>query len=473
VNGLNRFVIHTSVHQPIDSAGPGFGLGPFGQWFTRKETWAEYAGVWTSYLARSSHLLQQGRNAADVAWFYGEDDNITALFARRSPEVPAGLAWDFVNGDALRNLLTVKNGRLSAPSGASYAVLALDPAARRMTVATLRKLRELVRAGAVVVGAKPVETPSLGDDPAELKRIADALWGGDTGAGKVFPTFAAAMAATGLTPDVDFHGDSTMLFVHRRLTDADLYFISNGSDRTAGGDVSFRVSGKAPELWRADDATITPLSYRTEGGRTVVTLPMIANDAAFVVFRSRATAPSRTVAEPVATSVATLDGPWTVTFPPNAGAPPTATFPELASWTTSTEPGVKYFSGTATYTKELQIPAAWRAGGTKLVLDLGSVKNVAEVHVNGRPVGIAWKAPFRVDVTDAVTPGANRIEIRVANLWTNRLIGDKQPGADHKYAFAVFDPFRADSPLLPSGLLGPVRVLRVSGGAMRTAGIGR
>ncbi|GAC1478700.1 MAG: glycosyl hydrolase [Gemmatimonadaceae bacterium] len=472
-NGLNRFVIHTSVHQPIDSAGPGFGLGPYGQWFTRKETWAEQAGAWTSYLTRSSHLLQQGRYVADIAWFYGEDDNVTALFARRVPTVPAGLEWDFVNGDALRNLFTVKSGRITAQSGASYAILALDPAARRMTVATLRKLRDLVRAGAIVVGEKPVETPSLADDAAELKRIADALWGGDTGAGKVFSTFDAAMAATGITPDVDFHGDSTMLFVHRALPDADVYFVSNGSDRAAGGDISFRVTGKAPELWRADDATITPLSYRSERGRTIVTLPMIANDAAFVVFRSRATAPLRRVAEPVETSVATLVGPWTVTFPPNSGAPPTATFAELVSWTESADPGVKYFSGTATYVTDLRLPATWRGRGSRLVLDLGSVKQVAEVLVRGRPVGVAWKAPFRVDITDAVAVGANRIEIRVANLWTNRLIGDKQPGADRKYAFAVFDPFRAASPLLPSGLLGPVRVLRVSGGARRMAGKGR
>ncbi|MFL5619762.1 MAG: glycosyl hydrolase [Gemmatimonadaceae bacterium] len=461
-NGLNRFVIHTSVHQPVDSTGPGIGLGPFGEWFTRHETWAEQAGAWTGYLARSSHLLQQGRNAADVAWFYGEDDNVTALYGSRMPTVPLGYAWDFVNGDALRNLLTVKSGRLTAPSGASYRVLALDPAARRMTVPTLRKIRDFVRAGGTVVGDKPVETPSLSDDPAELKRIADALWGGDTGAGKVAPTFATAMAAAQLTPDADFHGDSTLLFVHRTLRDGEIYFVANTTDRPVGGEVSFRVTGRAPELWRADDGTIAPASYRIEGGRTFVTLPMTANDAMFVVFRARAVATSRRVPERIETTVATLGGPWTVAFAPNLGAPATATFPELASWTTSSDPGVRYFSGTGTYAKAVQVPAAWRASGSRLLLDLGSVKNIADVRVNGRFVGFAWRPPFRVDVTDAVTTGTNNVEIRVSNLWPNRLIGDKQPGVDRKYAFAIFDPFRADSPLLPSGLLGPVRMLRVS-----------
>jgi hypothetical protein len=461
-NGLNRFVIHTSVHQPLDSTGPGVGLGPFGEWFTRHETWAEQAGAWTGYLARSSHLLQQGRNAADVAWFYGEDDNVTALFASRMPTVPLGYAWDFVNGDALRNLLTVKNGHLTAPSGASYRVLALDPAARRMTVPTLRKVRDFVRAGGIVVGEKPEETPSLSDDPAELKRIADALWNGETGAGKVVATLDAAMTAGGLVPDVDVRGDSTLLFVHRTLRDGEIYFVTNTTDRPAGGEVSFRVTGKAPELWRADDGTITPLSYRIERGRTFVTLPMTANDAAFVVFRTRTVATSRRVPERAETMVATLGGPWTVAFAPNLGAPATVTFPELVSWTTSADPEVKYFSGTATYAKAVQVPAAWRAGGGRLLLDLGSVKNIADVRVNGRFVGFAWKPPFRVDVTDAVTTGANNVEIRVSNLWPNRLIGDKQPGMGRKYAFAIFDPFRADSPLLPSGLLGPVRMVRVS-----------
>jgi hypothetical protein len=190
---------------------------------------------------------------------------------------------------------------------------------------------------------------------------------------------------------------------------------------------------------------------------------MTANEAVFVVFRARALATSRRVPERAETNVATLDVPWTIAFAPDLGAPATATFPELASWTTSSDPGVKYFSGTGTYTKTVEVPAAWRAGGCRLLLDLGSVKNIADVRVNGRFVGFAWRPPFRVDVTDALTTGTNTREIRVSNLWPNRLIGDKQPGATRKYAFAIFDPFRPDSPLLPSGLLGPVRIVRQSG----------
>jgi beta-galactosidase/beta-glucuronidase len=138
------------------------------------------------------------------------------------------------------------------------------------------------------------------------------------------------------------------------------------------------------------------------------------------------------------------------------------TLPALASWTENGDPGVKYFSGTATYTKTVDVPDGWSGNGARVLLDLGSVKNVADVRMNGRSVGTAWKAPFRVDVTDALNRGPNSLEIHVSNLWPNRLIGDKQIGVTRKYAFAVSDPYRADSPLLPSGLLGPVQFLRVS-----------
>jgi len=123
---------------------------------------------------------------------------------------------------------------------------------------------------------------------------------------------------------------------------------------------------------------------------------------------------------------------------------------------------VKYFSGTATYAKDVQAPPAWFRPGAKLFLDLGKVKEIAEVSVNGQPVGLAWRPPFRVDVTGALKPGANRIEIRITNLWANRMIGDTQPSAERQYTFSTFKPYKPDSPLLESGLLGPVRLSTIT-----------
>jgi hypothetical protein len=464
-NGLNRFIIHTSVHQATDDKIPGLGLGPFGQWFTRHETWAEMARPWTTYLARSSFLLQQGRFAADIVYYYGEDSNITALFGEKMPDIPAGYRIDFTNADALLNRLSAKNGRIVAPSGMSYRLLALDPNSRHMTLAVLRKIRDLVEAGANVVGPKPVDSPSLADDQAELRRIADDLWAGKTGRGRVFGemTIAQALAAVGASPDFAYtkpRPDTSLAFVHRILPDGDIYWVVNRSSEWETVETSFRVTGRAPELWHAETGAVEPASYLVANGRTIVPLRLEPDDAVFVVFRKDAAEPARALPETIETELAMVPGPWAVAFQPNRGAPATITLDRLTSWSENADPGVKYFSGTATYTASVSVAANWIASGARLWLDLGDVKNLAEVTVNGRTLGTVWKTPFRVDATEALRPGANTLEIKVANLWVNRLIGDKQPGTTKTYTYTAVEFYQADSPLLPSGLLGPVRVVR-------------
>jgi hypothetical protein len=146
-----------------------------------------------------------------------------------------------------------------------------------------------------------------------------------------------------------------------------------------------------------------------------------------------------------------------VKFEPDLGAPPTITLEKLASWSDNSDAGVKYYSGTGTYTKTITAPADWFGKSGHLWLDLGDVKNLAAVTVNGEDLGLVWHAPYRVDVTDALKPGPNEVTIKVTNAWVNRLIGDQQPGAT-KYTYADVKPYNAKSQLLPSGLLGPVRV---------------
>ncbi len=464
-NGLNRFIIHTSVHQPVDDKIPGLGLGPYGQWFTRHETWAEMAKPWTTYLSRSSFMLQQGRFVADIAYFYGEDSNITALFGEKMPEIPAGFRFDFVNADALVNRLAVTDGRITTATGMSYRLLALDPNSRHMSLAVLKKIRELVAAGAAVAGPKPIDSPSLADDQAEFRSIADELWGSGAGKGKVFggQTMAQALAAIGASPDFDYtrpRPDTELAFVHRALAEGDLYWVVNRNTRVETLEASFRIKGKAPELWHADSGIVEPASYLIANGRTIVPLRLEPDDAVFVVFRKKAPEPARALPEPVETGLTTISGPWNVAFQAGRGAPASITLDALGSWSENADPGVKYFSGTATYTKTLQAPADWFKAGARFWLDIGDVKNLAEVSVNGKSLGTLWKAPFRMDITSALKPGDNALEIKVANLWVNRLIGDLQPGAAKKYTYTAVQFYRADSPLLPSGLLGPVRVIR-------------
>ena len=469
--GLNRFVIHTSVHQPVDDKIPGLGLGPYGQWFTRHETWAELAKPWTTYLARSSCMLQQGLFTADVVYFYGEDSNLTALFRSSSPEVPAGYNFDYINADALTRLLSVKGGLLTTPSGMSYRVLALDANSLHMSLPVLKKIRDLVEAGAVVAGPKPIDSPSLSDDQAEFQNIAAAVFGSGSGEhaygkGKVYAgeTLAQALAALDVKPDFEYtkpQNDTNLLFVHRKLPAGDVYWVDNRNNRAESVEAVFRVQGKAPELWHADTGKMERAAYKIAGGRTTVPLDLEPWEAVFVVFRKAASVPSRTLPKRTETDVATVDGAWNVSFQPDRGAPAGITLPTLVSWSESRDEGVKYFSGTGTYTKTVQAPAAWFKPGAKLWLDLGDVKNLAQVSVNAKPLGILWEPPFRVDVTAAMKPGANAVVVKVTNLWVNRLVGDQQPNVAKKYTYTSQQFYRADSPLLPSGLLGPVRVVRV------------
>ena len=471
--GLNRFVIHTSVHQPLTGGrAPGLSLGPFGQWFTRNETWAEQAKAWTTYLARNSYLLQQGRFVADVVYFYGEDSNLTAIFAHKGPEIPSGYNFDYINSDALIHQLTFANGDLTTPSGMQYRVLALDPFSQHMSLPVLRKIRDLVAQGATVVGKKPISTPSLSDDSTAFQRIADQLWTsgpaqsslkghvyGDMSLGDVLESMQVA-------PDFTYtkvQADAELLFVHRKLSDGDVYFVDNRHNRAETLSATFRVQGKEAELWHADTGVIEPASFEISTGKTAVPLQLEPWGTVFVVFREPTQSTSRVLPKPVETALATLEGPWQVAFQPNRGAPAQLTFEKLTAWNENPDEGVKYFSGTGTYTKNIQAPQDWFKNGARLWLDLGEVLNVAEVSVNGKPAGIAWKVPYRVDVTGFLQPGDNELRIGVINAWVNRMIGDRQPNAATKYTFTNPIFYKADSPLLPSGLIGPVQIVQSIG----------
>jgi len=472
IEGINRFVIHCSVHQPLIDKAPGLGLGPFGQWFNRNDTWAEQAAPWVSYLARSSYLLQQGHFGADVLYFYGEDSNVTAIFANKSPDVPPGYGYDYVNADALLREFSVADGRITTRSGMSYRVLALDPYSTHMSLPVLRSIRDLVNSGAIVAGAKPAGTPSLADDQGEFQRIADQLWGDGSGEhavgkGKVYAgaSLARVLAALEVPPDFDYtrpDGDTTLLFVHRRLADGDLYFVDNRGDHAAQVDATFRVGGKEAELWHPETGAAEPASYIINGGHTTVPLNLEPWGTVFVVFRKPAKVANRALSKTIETPRLTVGGPWSVAFQEGRGAPPSASFDKLVPWSESTDEGVKYFSGIGTYTKTIQAPPEWFKPGVHLWIDLGEVKNLAEVTVNGKSLGVVWHAPYRVDATEALKPGDNQVTIKVTNSWVNRLIGDQQPNATAKYTFTVIHPYKATSKLQSSGLLGPVQVVSIA-----------
>jgi hypothetical protein len=429
------------------------------------------ARPWVDYIARNAYLLQQGRFYGDVAYFYGEEAPLVALYKHAPPsDAPHRYAYDFVNDDALLHKLSVKDGDLVAASGARYRVLYLGGSSRRMSLALLRRLQSLAEGGATIVGPAPVGAPGLADDAGAFAALVKRMWNGAPvtriGKGRVVNggDVEAALARLGQAPDFDLaaSGDAQVLFVHRRLNDGDLYFVTNRANRPVNTSAHFNVRGKAAEFWHADTGRAEAASYRSDKHGTAVPLALGPNESVFVVFRKPSKAPDVTIAAPAWSQVATLDHGWSVRFDGLAAPGPIANA-SLGSLADSADPQVRYVSGTTTYQCSFTLPAGLKPG-RPLKLDLGRVGDVAEVLVNGKPAGIAWKSPYAVDVGPLVHEGTNTVEVRVANLWVNRLVGDAQAGVK-KVTFTTMPTYKADAPLRPAGLIGPVTLQAQAGPA--------
>jgi hypothetical protein len=415
---------------------------------------------------------------ADCAYFLNEGAPSSQPFwgAELQPARPEGYDYDTINADVLLNRMKVgEGGRLVLPDGMSYRILVL-PQTDRLRPEILRKMRDLVAGGGIIAGPKPIKSPSLqnGADKAdyEVQALANELWGDLDGIqrnkhyyGKGLVTWGLpikdVLSLAGIPRDVEFGGplDSSVVWTHRRAGDADIYFIANRADRPLEIQARFRVDGKEAEIWRPDTGTIEPAGYSIAGGRTTVPLQLDSRESLFVVFRRAATAPSRTLPSMTATTLTTLTGPWDLTFPPKLGAPEKMRLATLESWIKNSDDGVKYFSGTAMYAKTIQVPKNWLKPKASLVLDLGMVKDIAQVSINGRELAVLWKPPYKVDITTMVKAGLNRLDIKVSNEWTNRLIGDRAVDPSKR----VLAPssggtggFGNSATLSDAGLIGPV-----------------
>lgn len=440
-SGLNRFVIHTSVHQPLEK-GPGFSLGPFGQYFSRLETWSGAgAKAWIDYLARSSYMFQQGQNVADVLYYYGENTNITWVCREQLPEMPKGLEFDFVNASILKEDIKAEDGILVSPSGNTYKVLMLDESAKEMTLSVLKKISELQKAGVKVVGTKPESSPSLTDEISEFQKLA-----------KEVGAQMSNIENLDLTPDVIISGtDHKIRFRHRKVAgQKDVYWLNNRNDEPTSATISFNIMGKLPKLWNAQTGTVIPVGYEQKDGRTLVSLQLESWDAIFIVFEENTSANSLTIFEPIKQSEQIISGDWSVDFDGK-----TKVISELKSWTETED--TKYFSGTAIYSNEFKLKKLNK--NTSYLLELSDVKNVAQVFLNGQEIGTIWKKPYSIDITKAAKKGNNLLEIKVTNLWVNRLVGDAQPHVQERTTFTTMPFYQKEAPLFPSGIIGEVKLL--------------
>ena len=412
-SGVNRIIVHESAHQPLDDYCPGVSLSITGQWFNRHETWAEQAKPWTDYLARTSYLLSEGRNVADFLVYYGEDTNVTARYADGEIGLPKGYNYDFVNPYALLNVIEYKNGSFVAPSGNSWKVLVLD--ADFISDKIQQHLDAWKAAGARICTLNELD-------------------------------------CSGIAPDVETSAD--IRYVHRSVRDGEIYWISKPSDKFETVSLSFRCNGFVPSVWDAETGDILSVNYVVENGRIVVEIPMTPNDAKFVVFAKQSMGKRPVILSGSEESVV-LDGPWSVRFQEGRGAPASVLFPELISYTESKDPGIKYFSGTATYTTVFTLSEL----PEHIILDLGDVQNIAEVIVNGHPVRTLWKVPYKADITDYATIGTNALAVRVTNLWPNRLIRDAQLPEGERLTHTTYPFYGPDDPLRDGGLIGPAQII--------------
>jgi hypothetical protein len=521
--GINRFYFHTFAHQPWKDVLPGMTMGPHGMQNNRNNTWFEMGAAWMTYVARSQYLLQAGRSVKDLCYMIEDNSPIGDGVPELNPAPPAGHDYDFVDGATVMQM-SVKDGQLMLPSGMSYRVLILLES-QSMRPALAKKMAELIQAGAHVVGSRPTRSPSLDQFPqadADVKRLAATI---------PTQTLEQTLAKIPLSPDALF-STANVHYLHRRDGDTDIYFVSSQNKTLTTFEASFRVQGRRPELWNPATGKTQPAAlYRSDADRTIVPLELEPAGSVFVVFRQPATtdaaiaftrdgepasvtqlhhqgdelivtaseagrytaktAQGKTLTANVSAVAAPqkIAGPWTTQFAPGWGAPEQMEWPELISWTQHSLPDVKHFSGTATYQNTFQVSAAAIGDqSSTITLDLGRVEVMAEVWLNGKNLGVVWKAPYQVDVTSALKPGVNQLKIRVVNLWINRLIGDSALPAEEPFSkmgprgagiqkipdwllqgqprpegqrksFSPWQHFTPDTPLADSGLLGPVQLL--------------
>ena len=510
--GLTRQVLCFDVLQPSLTDEPGYEWEHVGSNFDRKVTWWPLSHGWLTYLARCQRLLRQGVFAADILYFAGETLPNFVLLDRKP--IP-GYDFDAINAQALLGRAGVRDGKLVLPDGVTYRYFVLpEGAAQSMTPAVLGKIRKLVEGGVTLVGTRPMHSLGLTNHARAEQLVAedaDALWGREEGSsgnlgtsgtrrvGKGRVIWGRALdeviQADGLEPDMEFRGAASskdMDWIHRHDPHHDIYFLANLSERTVSTEAVIRVSGRVPELWDPVTGEIRDLEeFRAEGARTAIPLQFAPKQSFFVVFRRKippaaaaaaaAAAGSGSGSEnfPALTKIAGLEGPWEVAFDSKLGGPGRVTFQHLEDWSRRPEKGIRYYSGRATYRRTFVLP-----GGIprRLFLDLGEVKNLAQVRLNGKDLGVVWTAPWRVDITEAAIPDdRNELEIDVVNLWPNRLIGDgllpksqrltrtNVRTYDTPHPIFGYSDTDADSgkpkmsdttpDLLPSGLLGPVTLL--------------
>lgn len=516
--GLNCFSGHTLASSPPEAGLPGWAYHA-GTDINPRATWWPMVRGLMDYLARCSYMLRQGWSVADVCYYYGDQAPNFFPPLCNVPEKPLleGLAphhdYDVCSSQVVLERTRVEKGRIVLPDGMSYAVLVL-PEQAHIPSAVLAKIHTLVADGATVIGhRRPTRAPGMKDQRTETQRVArqvEELWGRESakpdqpsvlirpmGQGRfiIARNRSAALREIGVAGDFEIVGRGEgnlgpLDFIHRKTTEEELYFIRNTTLAPQTLNCRFRVAaetnGLMPEYWWPDSGRRSACHdwKSVANGQTELPVALGPAGSVFVVFRKAGAAldpiARDTFVAAEAPSPLTFDGPWQVEFPEGWGAPREARFDKLQSWTESDNEGIRFFSGIATYRKTIAVPGSL-AKRDRLFLELGDLAEIAEVTLNGQRLGLAWLPPYRIEISGAVHAGTNELEIRVANLWANRLNGDSLRPESTRFTRSNLDRIQTDPtsdssygrvpngktrpvytntpPLMKSGLFGPVRII--------------
>jgi hypothetical protein len=468
--GINHVVLHVYIHQPYEEKSPGINAW-FGIEFNRKNTWFEQSKKWINYQRRCMYMLQRGNIVNDICYFIGED--APKMTGVRNPELPKGYSFDYINAEVILRKMSVDDGQLVLPDGMKYRVMVLPPL-KSMRPELLGKIRQLTAEGATILGSPVDRSPSLQNYPAAdstVRTLSRELWGeGEVRAdtlrtykkGRLFSgvRLESALHRIGVLPDVSVPDDIPLLWIHRRTTDSDIYFITNQDTLPLSIEVKFRVRGKQPALWDPVTGTIRNLpAYRQQGEQTMVPLKLVPSGSLFVVFNGDDASHSDRIEDnfPPMETIAVVNSPWEVRFDPLMRGPTNPVrMITLQDWSKSADEAIRYYSGTAIYSNTIVLPVI--PEGPNALLDLGRVSAMAEVHINGQSAGGVWTAPWQLDVTKLLRKGENSIQIDVVNTWANRLTGDSRITTADPKTWTAVPASQSAGTLELSGLLGPVSV---------------
>ena len=481
--GLNRMYFHTFTCSPKEMGLPGQEYFA-GTHVNPQVTWWNESGPFIDYMHRTQQIVQNGSFIADILYYYG--DHVPNVFPFKHSD-PAGAMPGFdydVTGEDILLKLKMENGKIIVPGGVRYEVLVL-PNHKTLSLAALKKVEELLKQGAHVIGYKPEYLISLtggSKAQAEFRTISDKIWGENIsekgektyGKGSVSWGISARdyLINKGFTPDFAIADDKNLTdfdYIHYKVAGKDVYFVSNQTAEKQNFNCTFRISGFKPELWDALTGNISEAkAFTQKDGLTTIPLTFDPYGAIIIIFNEQIDKNMQGQTKknyPEYVAVKDIKGPWIVNFDPVWGGPESVEFKELTDWSQHANEGIKYYSGAATYNNTFSIdfiPEKDRS----YYLQLEEVKDVgiAVVKINGKDKGIVWTKPFRVDISGDLKEGDNKLEIKVVNSWFNRVAGDEMSGKSQFTSTNVvlqndFRGQRMDKITLePSGLMGPVTI---------------